>query len=568
MAIAFLRIAKVGPGTTGGSWPAIIGSTPTVNFTLQSARVSETITVTSEAPTVEVTNTQIGTTIQSEQIKNLPVVGTDFRQLVLLTPESRFDSERGNISLSGQRGINTNVTVDGVDYNNAFFGGTTGGAEGRAPLSISEESIKEFSVITNGASAEFGRSGGGFVNVITKSGTNNLHGSGFYYNQPQSLISDFAKGRLAPGQTRPAGFTTEPAERSGGAAAQVSALRREAQPVAEADVRGAPSLLPPEARGAQLAEHRLELPGEDARRGDPVVALALEAGVDDVAEPRREPRPALGDRIAIRAQDADHQRVVVRRLVRERPGERLVHDDAQRPEIGAPVEVVAPRRLLGRHVGGRADDAARVGQREAVLLLEHLADPEVEDLPDELAQVVAVHVNVRGLQVAVNDPLLVGDVERPREADEDLHQRLWLDGALPPQPLVEPLPDEQLEHEERRAVLGLTEVEDLDDAGAPHAPARRRLVAEALERDGVLGHLGAHHLERHVAIDELVLRSPHRPAGASAQELHEPVARLDKIAGVHCYAKVFPGRGGLTPRPTSETGRRITRRPGERYRAP
>jgi hypothetical protein len=180
----------------------LIGSTPTVNFTLQSARISETITVTSEAPTVEVTNTQIATTIQSEQLKNLPTPGTDFRQLVLLTPETRFDSERGNISISGQRGINTNVTVDGVDYNNAFFGGTTGAAEGRAPLSLSEESIKEFSVITNGASAEFGRSGGGFVNVITKSGTNNLHGSAFYYNQPQSLISDFANGQKPADQKK------------------------------------------------------------------------------------------------------------------------------------------------------------------------------------------------------------------------------------------------------------------------------------------------------------------------------------------------------------------------------
>ena len=153
----------------------LIGSTPTVNFTLQSARVSETITVTAETPTVEVTNTQIGTTIQSEQLKNLPTPGTDFRQLVLLTPETRFDSERGNISISGQRGINTNVTVDGVDYNNAFFGGTTGAAEGRAPLSLSEESIKEFSVITNGASAEFGRSGGGFaVEVVRADGRREL----------------------------------------------------------------------------------------------------------------------------------------------------------------------------------------------------------------------------------------------------------------------------------------------------------------------------------------------------------------------------------------------------------
>jgi hypothetical protein len=174
----------------------VINTAPTVNFDLPSASVSETITVTAdETPVVEITNTQAATTIQTEQLEGLPSPGRDFRSLALLTPQTRFDSERGNIAISGQRGINTNVTVDGVDFNNAFFGGTVGGAEGRAPLAISVESIKEFSVITNGASAEFGRSGGGFVNVITKSGSNNLHGSLFYNDQPNSLIEDFASGR-------------------------------------------------------------------------------------------------------------------------------------------------------------------------------------------------------------------------------------------------------------------------------------------------------------------------------------------------------------------------------------
>ncbi|HEX3553394.1 MAG TPA: TonB-dependent receptor [Thermoanaerobaculia bacterium] len=190
----------------------LLGSTPTINFTLQSARISESITVTSEAPLVEATNTTVGTTIQTEQIEHLPILGRDFKNLVLLTPETRLDSERNNLSLSGQRGINTNITVDGVDYNNAFFGGATGVAEGRAPLSISQESIKEFSVITNGASVEFGRSGGGFVNIITKNGTNALHGSGFYFDQPHSLISDFATPKLAPGQSLPPGFSTKPAD--------------------------------------------------------------------------------------------------------------------------------------------------------------------------------------------------------------------------------------------------------------------------------------------------------------------------------------------------------------------
>jgi len=188
--------------STADSVRLLLGTSPSINFTLQSSSVSEAITVTSEAPIVESTNTSISTTMQQEQIKNLPIAGRDFKNLVLLTPETRLDSERGNLSLSGQRGINTNITVDGVDYNNAFFGGATGVAEGRAPLSISQESIKEFSVITNGASVEFGRSGGGFVNIITKNGTNNLHGSGFYYNQPQSMIADFSNGQKPADQNK------------------------------------------------------------------------------------------------------------------------------------------------------------------------------------------------------------------------------------------------------------------------------------------------------------------------------------------------------------------------------
>lgn len=179
-----------------------LGSAPTVNFTLQMASVAETITVTSRASIVEVTNTQASTTIETEQLKSLPINGRNFTQLVLLTPQTSIERERGTVAISGQRGINTQYTVDGVDYTNSFFGGPAGGGEGRAPLSISQESIKEFTVITNGASVEFGRSAGGFVNVITRGGTNQLKGSGFYYQQPQSLISDFANGAKPADQSK------------------------------------------------------------------------------------------------------------------------------------------------------------------------------------------------------------------------------------------------------------------------------------------------------------------------------------------------------------------------------
>ena len=173
----------------------LLGVPKTVNFNLQSASVTESITVRGTVPEVEITNTSASTTISTEEIEALPISGRDFKNLVTLTPQVRIESERGTISIAGERGINTSIMIDGVDYNNAMFGGQVGGAEGRAPLSISQESIKEFTVITNGASVEFGRTGGGVVNVITKSGTNALHGSAFYYNQPQSMIADFADGR-------------------------------------------------------------------------------------------------------------------------------------------------------------------------------------------------------------------------------------------------------------------------------------------------------------------------------------------------------------------------------------
>src|SRR6266536_250040 len=180
-----------------------IGTAPTVDFRLQLSNVQESVTVTSSIPAVEVTNTAASTTIQTEQLKSLPINGRNFQDLVLLTPETRRDPEnRGTVLVSGQRGINTNTTVDGMDYDNGFFGGTFGSAEGRAPLSISAESVKEITVIRNGGSVEFGPSGGGVINVITKSGTNDLHGSGFYYWQPHSTVARLSNGLEAPDQKK------------------------------------------------------------------------------------------------------------------------------------------------------------------------------------------------------------------------------------------------------------------------------------------------------------------------------------------------------------------------------
>jgi hypothetical protein len=126
--------------------------------------------------------------VQNETaIQNLPINGRRFQDFVTLTPSAQVDPSRGQISLSGQRGINSNVNVDGVDYNQPFFGGIRGGERSNSAFTLPQESIKEFQVVAAGYSAEFGRSSGGIVNAVTKSGSNAFRGSAFILWRPDSL---------------------------------------------------------------------------------------------------------------------------------------------------------------------------------------------------------------------------------------------------------------------------------------------------------------------------------------------------------------------------------------------
>jgi hypothetical protein len=113
-----------------------------------------------------------------------------------LTPTAQVDPQRGQISLSGQRGINSNINIDGMDHNQPFFGGIRGGERSNTAFTIPQESVKEFQVIAAGYSAEFGRSTGGVVTAVTKSGTNQIRGTAFYLLRPQDLS---AQEQLLPG---------------------------------------------------------------------------------------------------------------------------------------------------------------------------------------------------------------------------------------------------------------------------------------------------------------------------------------------------------------------------------
>jgi outer membrane receptor for ferrienterochelin and colicin len=116
------------------------------------------------------------------------------------------------MSIGGQRGIHNNVSVDGADFNNPFFGEQRGGQ--RPAFTFNLDAVQDFVVVSDGANAEFGRSGGGFVNIITKSGTNEFSGSAHYFGKYDALSADFSHS--FPGGTS-TGFTPDFAQHQFGA---------------------------------------------------------------------------------------------------------------------------------------------------------------------------------------------------------------------------------------------------------------------------------------------------------------------------------------------------------------
>lgn len=149
-----------------------------------------TVEVVATAAAVDSERSTQAAIINPDALQNLPSFNRSFTSLATTAPQVVVDSQRGNLAIAGQRGVNTAVQIDGGDVDEPFFGGVTGAAEGSTPFTVSIEAIREYQVVTDGASAEYGRMGGGYVNAITKSGTNDFGGSVFYYTRPQSMIAN------------------------------------------------------------------------------------------------------------------------------------------------------------------------------------------------------------------------------------------------------------------------------------------------------------------------------------------------------------------------------------------
>src|SRR6202045_3121204 len=189
-----------------------IGSQPVFDLVLEIGLVVHQVEVTTEAPAVELTSSEISATVNATTVRELPLNGRSWTDLAALQPgvvtiqtQPSFSSgsDRGNrgfgqqITISGARPQQNNYRIDGIslnDYANGAPGSVLGG-------SLGVDAIQEFSVLTSNYSAEYGKTSGGVVNAITRSGTNQIHGSVYEFLRNNAL--DARNYFDAPGQATP-----------------------------------------------------------------------------------------------------------------------------------------------------------------------------------------------------------------------------------------------------------------------------------------------------------------------------------------------------------------------------
>jgi hypothetical protein len=168
-----------------------LGATVELPVRLKVAAAGEQVVVEAGGSEVETASSTVSDVIDSRAIEELPLNGRRFTDLALLTggvtkdPRGLTAATNGDLSFGGTRGFQFTFLVDGADNNNGFFAQARG--RYRAPYQFSNEVIQEFRVSSNLAGAEFGRSGGAVINVITRSGSNTTHGSLFYYLRDGAL---------------------------------------------------------------------------------------------------------------------------------------------------------------------------------------------------------------------------------------------------------------------------------------------------------------------------------------------------------------------------------------------
>lgn len=162
-----------------------VGTTVQADVTLQVEETRTEINV--SASLIDPVQSTSDNIVNGTAIRDLPINGRRFQDFALLTPTVQVDRQRGQLSFVGQRGINSNVMVDGTDYNQPFFGGIRGGERSNSIITVPQSAVREFQAVAAGYTAEYGRSSGGILNVITKGGTNEIHGDAFHQIRHRDL---------------------------------------------------------------------------------------------------------------------------------------------------------------------------------------------------------------------------------------------------------------------------------------------------------------------------------------------------------------------------------------------
>ena len=170
-----------------------VGGTLTLELTMRVGTVTEKVEVTGEAPIVDTTKTDQSSLVDRREIDNLPINGRRYDQFALLAPGVTRDGTVGLLSYHGVAGVYNNFTVEGNDDNQSYFSE----ARGRTlpASSVSANAVNEFQVPVSGFLPEYGRTAGGGVNTVVRSGGNGFHFDAFYYfrNQATGALDPIAK---------------------------------------------------------------------------------------------------------------------------------------------------------------------------------------------------------------------------------------------------------------------------------------------------------------------------------------------------------------------------------------
>lgn len=194
-----------------------VGHTTNADVVLQLGAASQQVSVEASTETLNPTDVNVSTVVQQTLIETLPLSGRRYTDFVLLTPNVTMDGEFGHVSFAGQQGgtlsgysntsggsSNANgsavFTVDGSNATSFYYGDARGFT--RLPFLFGLQSVQEFQVVPNAYNAAYGGAGAGFINTVTKSGTNTWHGDAFYYNRNSGLGANDAVDK-ASGYPRP-----------------------------------------------------------------------------------------------------------------------------------------------------------------------------------------------------------------------------------------------------------------------------------------------------------------------------------------------------------------------------